>query len=188
MEFTRTFRDALERPWTVDIDIRNDDIIESVTGVSIINLIPTSKKAAKDAESLDALGEFLSNPHAVFEAFYLLIKPQADALGIDRAGVKSGMDGGAVDRMGGAMLKAIHDFFPKDPARQAILRRVAKMGQEIASKLADRAEREMDKMDLDAMIASLPGIDAKAFTGSGSEPQKKPASGTPDTLASSQAR
>lgn len=185
--FSRTFTDALKREWTVTIDMTNDDRLEAITGVSLVNLIPVSKKkGSKEPGDFTTLGEFMSDPYAIFNAFYALVKPDADRLGLDRQGVKAGIDGKTAELMGRAILRAIHDFFPHDPARQAAIRRIVATITEMSSKAATRATKELSKINLDELIDAMPTLDASTATSDLIARLRNSASTTAVTSASSQ--
>lgn len=175
--FPKAFKDSLGRQWTVNLTVQNDDVIESVTGLSIVNLIPAESKARNNELAMQPLHEFISNPHAVRDAVFALVKPQAESANIDFNSFRAGLDERTAIDMTNALIRAIHDFFPRDQFRQATLRRVATMGLELASKIADRAETEMGKIDLQRIVDSLPSIDADAVTTAAIERLRKSASG-----------
>jgi hypothetical protein len=187
----RTFTDALSRSWTVTIDMSNDDRLEAVTGASLIDLVPVSKpkKGGKEKEAGDfaTLAEFMADPYRVFEAFYVLIKPQSDALGIDRQGVKAGIDEATAVKMGSAIMRAIHDFFPNDPMRRAALRRMETMMASLNQKVSAKIEKEMDKIDLDAIVDAMPTLDGVTATNEVIARLRNSASTTAVTLASTPA-
>lgn len=187
-KFPKTFTDALKRSWTVNLTVQNDDALEAVTGVSIVNLIPAESKVKNNESAMLPFQEFIANPYAVRDAVYALVKPQADAAKVDFNSFRAGLDEGATERMTNALLRAIHDFFPRDQFRQSIIRRVATMGVELASKMADRAELEMGKIDLQKIVDSLPSIDAGAVTDAAIARLKVSASGMLDTSVSIQAQ
>lgn len=163
----RTVVDALNRTWIVTIDMTNDDRLEAVTGSSLVDLVPIGepkKNAKKKSGDFTTLAEFMSDPYRVFDAFYALIKPQADALGIDRNGVKSGVDATTASKIWVAIVRAVHDFFPNDPMRRASLRRMEVMTLQLNDKVTDKIGVEMDKIDLDEIINAMPTLDGVTAT------------------------
>lgn len=166
LDVKTTFTDKLNRSWTLVIDMTNDDRIQAITGASLVDLVPVSKskKHGKEPGDFTALGEFISDPYLVFDAFYAAIKPTADALGLDRAGVKAGFDQETTAKMGLAMMRAIHDFFPLDPTRQAALRRIAQMIGPLATKMANKAMVELEKIDVNAIVDAMPTLDGATAT------------------------
>lgn len=182
----RTFTDALNRQWTVTIDMTNDDRLEAITGASLVDLVPVTepkKNAKKKAGDFATLAEFMSDPYRVFDAFYALVKPQADKLGIDRNGVKAGMDEATTLKVGPAIVRAVHDFFPNDPMRRATLRRMEKMMMSLNDKVTDKISLEMDKIDLDAIVNAMPTLDGVTATNDVIARLKNFASTTADTSA-----
>lgn len=162
----RTVVDALNRTWIVTIDMTNDDRLEAVTGTSLVNLVPIGepKKNAKKNGDFATLAEFMADPYRVFDAFYALIKPQADKLGLDRNAVKAGVDAATAAKIWVAIVRAVHDFFPNDPMRMAALRRMEKMTLQLNGKVTDKVGQEMDKIDLDAIVNAMPTLDGVTAT------------------------
>ncbi len=182
----RTFTDALNRSWTVTIDMAGDRRLRAVTGVSLVDLVPIGepKKNAKKSGDFASLSEFMSDPYRVFDAFYALVKPQADARNIDRDGVVDGIDEEASKKMWGAVIRAVHDFFPNDPMRKAALRRMEKMTTQLSEKMTEKVGMEMDKIDLDAIVDAMPTLDGVTATNDVIARLRNYASITADTSAS----
>lgn len=165
MNYPKTFADAMGRQWTVDITLQNDDALEAVTGVSLVNLIPSgSAKSKKDATGgMGQLDDFLADPYKRLNSFCALVDPQMKAAGLTIKDIKAGMDGETEEKMTNAILMAVHDFFRWDPARQAIIRRVLNLGREIMNKASAKMETEMAKINIDKIIEAMPQIDAAAI-------------------------
>lgn len=187
----RTVIDALGRTWTVTIDMTNDDRLEAVTGSSLVDLVPVGepkKNAKKKFGDFATLAEFMSDPYRVFDAFYALIKPQSDALGIDRTSVKSGYDLPTQRKAWVAIVMAVHDFFHDDPMRTAALRRMEAMTLQLNEKVVKKIGVEMDKIDLNAIVAAMPTLDGVTATNEVIARLKSYASTTADTSASTLAQ
>lgn len=165
MNYPKTFTDAMGRQWTVNITLQNDDVLEAVTGVSLVNLIPSgSDKSKKDADGgMGPLNDFLADPYKRLNSFCALVDPQMKAAGLTIKDIKAGMDGEVEEKMTNAILMAVHDFFRWDPVRQAIIRRVLNLGLEIMGKAAAKMEKEMAKINIDKIIEAMPQIDAEAI-------------------------
>ncbi len=189
--FSRTFKDALGREFTVTLTLANDDLVEAACGVSIINLVPSQTKKRKGASDddfgLTPLGELLGDPYAVLAVVWALVEADAKARGIDRASFKSGLDEKTAVAMGFALQRALHDFFPMDPARQAILRRIATQGQKVMNKTADKMHQELERIDLGRVIDAMPGIDVEKVTAEAIAHVKRSAGNSPATSESTPA-
>lgn len=178
LDVSCTFTDKLKRSWTIVIDMTNDDRIEAITGVSLVNLIPVSKskKDGKEPGDFSALAELISDPYRVFDVFYAIVKPDADALGIDRQGVKAGLDLATTAKMGQSLMRAIHDFFPLDPTRQAAIRRIMAMIGPMTEQVAAKATKELESIDIAAIVNAMPTLDGATATSEAIERLKKSAS------------
>jgi hypothetical protein len=198
MEFSKTFIDAAGRSWTVDLGVGSARRMKDIAGASLDDLVPAAPPDGKhlDKAVMNPLVAFLSDPFKVFDAFYTLVKPQADAMGltkeqveegitpyqIDKDGVKTTVD--PVELMAMAVLKAIHDFFRWDPARQATLRQIAKVGQQAMAAAAKKIDSALNKIDFGKLLDEAPELDAESLRASLADQLSKPASATRATWAS----
>lgn len=198
MEFSKTFTDALGRSWTVDLSVGAARRMKDIAGASLDDLVPPQPPEGKhlDKKVMTPLVTFLSNPFKVFDAFYALVKPQADALGLtkeqveegitpyqtEKEGVKITVD--AVELMAMAVLKAIHDFFRWDPARQATLRQIAKVGQQAMDAAARKIDSALNKIDFGKLLDEAPELDADVLRANLADQLSKHASATPATSES----
>lgn len=181
MDFSRKFRDAQGREWTVSITLANDDRVEEACGTSVINLVPAQTKKKPSNDSLQPLAELLADTYQVFAVVWALIESDANARGVDKASFKSALDADATHAMGLALLRALHDFFPNDPARQGILRQIAKILPEVAAATAKKIENELAKIDLKKLMDALPSLDGEKMTDAAIEQLKNGAGNSPAT-------
>ena len=154
MEFSNTFKDDKGREWTLEFSVASAKRMSDYAGVSLQQLIPQmdEKNASKEPD-LSHLSAFLSDPFKVFDAVYSLVKAQAESRGIDKDTLAESIGFLAGRDMSLALLKAASDFFHWDAARKSVLRRVAMMGEKIISAAAKRIDKELDKIDIETMIA-----------------------------------
>ncbi len=179
MDSPKTFSDSLGRSWRVDLTLAGAERMREITGVSLDDFVPKAERSGKSDPDMMPLQAFISDPYKVFDVFCALVKPQADALGIDKKKMLEGFDSdAAVDAMGLAVLQAIHDFFRRDPIRQTLIRRVAKIGLQVMTAAAAKVEAAMDKIDVATIAANLPEIDTVAATDRAIEALKKSAGNT----------
>ena len=154
MNYPKTFTDALGRSWTINITVGTLPRLKSVAGLSLDDIVP--KRLAKNDHDLMPLADFMSDPIAILQATYAVCKPQIDKAGLTFDQFAEGFEGdGAVsccERMGEALLQAIHDFFLhgapiKSPLRAAMVARALSLGQKITAAEASRAERVFDRIE-----------------------------------------
>lgn len=186
MEFSKTFKDSLGRKWTVDLTVGAARRMNDIAGASLDDLVPPAPKKGEkpDPDGMKPLVTFLSDPFKVFDVFYTLVKPQADTLALTKEQVEEGIDSVAAEAMGLAVLRAIHDFFRWDPARQAMLRQIAKIGNLAMSEAAKKIDAAMSKIDFGKVLAEQPEIDVDVITAELTSRLSKPASATQATSAS----
>ncbi len=166
--FSKTFKDSLGREWTPDLNVGIARRMKEIAGASIDELFPKIEKdkaAQKAGLGLTALGGFLGDPFLVFDVFYAMVKPVADKLGLTKDDVAEGIGDVESVLMADAVLRAYHDFFHMDPARQGMIRKVAETLQEVMKAARERVTKELAKIDLTAAIKqsldALPGLDAE---------------------------
>lgn len=184
MDFSKTFKDTLGREWKAELHLMNLDDLEEAIGMPLDALVPKSDKAKSDDNPLMSLAEFLGDPRRVFAAFYALIKPQSDKLQLDAKGVKAGLGSEeAMMSMSQAVLRAFHDFFPMDPARRAILKKLAAMGQNLMDQVEVKISNNLNKIDLQAVLDAMPERSAEEINANIAAQFAKPVSGVSATSA-----
>ncbi len=183
MAFSKTFKDCLGREWTVNLTLVNLDDFEEVIG-PLDSFIPPMKESQPENNQLLPLAAFIGDSRKVFEAFYALVKPAADALKLDMKGVKAGMgtDQVVMD-MTQAILRAIHDFFPRDPMRRAMLQRVATMGQTLMDGITEKINKGLEKIDVSQLLSEIPEPSADEINAKVRELSAKHATGISATSA-----
>lgn len=162
MELSRTFKDGLDREWTIEISLASGRRMREVAGISIEQLAPDlSGNAKSQQEALEPALLFLGDPSRAFEAFYGLVKPAADARGLSKDQVLEGFpDEAPVERMVQALLGAVAHFFRKSPQRQGTVRLMARHFEAFAQKMTSRVNGAIDKLDIGNALDGLPEIDA----------------------------
>lgn len=133
--------------------------VKDVTGKAIDDFIP--KPGAKTEADFEPFRLFLSDPFAVFDFFWALIKPQAESLGITKEVLMAtGFDEeDASVRMREVVVDAIANFFQKlDPPRALMITQTVKAAQKLAEKVAERRAKEIQTLNYDLLADALPGI------------------------------
>jgi len=163
MDSPKRFKDSSGHEWHVDLHLGNLDAIEDHAGFPLDSIIPKANAKA-DGDFLP-WHEFLSDTLRIFDVFYALVKPQADALSLSKRDVKAGFaTDETVELMEGATVQAVIDFFHRrNPTRAAMLRRSVEISRKLATAAADRVTRAMQKMNLDEIVDALPEISTEAI-------------------------
>ena len=110
----RTFKDRSGREWTVDLNITEAKRAKSMLKVDILDLMD-------EAKGTELLARLQGDEIFVVDLVYVLVKDQADKLGLTDEDFGRSMAGGAIDEAHKVLLAEICDFF-RNPARRAVLR------------------------------------------------------------------
>ena len=177
-EFPKTFKDGLARQWTVSLSLASATRLQALTGKRLDDFIP---KASDTGERLHPFRDFISDPFAVFDVFYALVKPDADALSLSKEQVLEGFSTGeAEESMAYAVLQAIVDFFRRpDPARAMMLKRHLDLGKQVMDRATTGVQAKMDAIDTNSIVdAAVEQIDPAKITADTIERLKKFAANT----------
>lgn len=122
----KSFNDNTGRKWDVSLSI--------ATVKRVRNLVEVDLLAILDKPEL--LNTIATDPVLFVDVLYVIVKPQADAIGLTDEAFGELLNGESIEQATEAFLEALVDFFPG--ARQATLRRVL-----------DRANAHRTKTDAD---------------------------------------
>jgi hypothetical protein len=174
----KTFKDGAGREWTVNFTLASASCMRDLTGKQIDDFIP---KATATAEQISPFREFVSDPFAVFEVFYALVKPDADKLGLTKEQILEGFTGEKdVEAMACAVIQAFVDFFRQpDPARAMILSRHLDLGKQVMDRASAKVQAKMNEIDTNAIVdAAVDQIDPAQITAEAIRQLKKSAVST----------
>lgn len=159
----RTFKDRQSREWTVDLNITEAKRAKSMLQVDILDLMD-------EAKGTELLARLQGDEIFVVDLVYVLVKDQADKLGVTDEDFGRAMAGGAIDEAHKVLLAEICDFF-RNPARRAVLRTMM-------AKFADLEARGI-KMAETVLANANPERIAEAMT-----PPGAPSGSSPESSAS----
>lgn len=165
VDYPKTFKDGAGREWNVNLTLAAGQRIKAITGKRIDDFIP--KSDVRTAEQLNPFREFISDPFAVFDVFYALVKPDADAKNLSREQVLEGFTTEVSgEAMACAVLQAFVDFFRRpDPARAMILKRHLDLGKQVMERATAKVQAQLDKIDLNSIVDAAVGeIDPAKIT------------------------
>jgi hypothetical protein len=150
--------DLLQREWSAHLGLPELDAIEEFAGFPLDAIVP--KVGAKADADFLCWHEFLADTPRIFDVFHALVKPQADTRGLTKKDVRKGFASDeAAAQMEGATVQAIIDFFHRrNPLRAGQMRTSAEIHAKLMTAGAERANRAMQKLNVDAIVASLPEI------------------------------
>ena len=147
----RTFKDAEGRLWEVAINVAAVKRCRGLLGVDLFGLID---------EKLEGLGNLLGDPVALVDVLYVLVKGQADALGITDEQFGAGLGGDTITAATEAFMGELIDFFPNGKQRAALLR-VWNAMQTVTDELASLAESQLAAIDLHSEALKFIGSSTK---------------------------
>ncbi len=143
----KPFQDHANRTWTITINV---DAIKRVRSLLDIDLL----KVLDDGCQL--LADLHDDPVLLVDVLYCLCKPQADSQNVTDEDFGRAMFGDAIFHGHAALLEELSDFFPSPRQREA-LRKVIQKTQQVADKMMDRAQAQIESVDPDTVAKKLIG-------------------------------
>lgn len=162
MEPSRTFKDALDREWTIEISLANARRMKDEAGIAIEQFAPDMSGNTKSQQAaLEPVVAFLGDPFACFAAFYGLCKPQADKLELTRDQVLEGFpDDASVERMVASLLAAVCHFFRKSPQKLVAVKMLIRHFTTFLERMNGKVNDAIASVDIGKLLDGLSGIDA----------------------------
>jgi hypothetical protein len=108
----KAFNDTKNRRWDLSLSINTVKRVRNLTDVDLLSIL----------DKPELLSDLASDPVRMVDVFYVIIKPQADALNVNDEQFGESLDGEAIEKATECFLEALVDFFPG--ARRATLKRV----------------------------------------------------------------
>lgn len=139
MSSTKTFRDDLNREWTLAITTETLLRIHDVLGFTFDSLI--SRPDQKDPEkAAEPLYDFLEDSVLFARVLWLIVQPDAEKKGITESQFHSGFIGEGSKAAISAFLQALADF-SRHPAKKMVIRGVMERWK--AMLIAERKANEL---------------------------------------------
>lgn len=144
----REFKDRQGRPWIVSVNV---DAVKRVRTLLEIDLLDIGKGKV--------LEKLASDEVMMVDLVYVLIKPEADAMGVTDEDFGRSMAGDAIDRAYDAFLAEYVDFFRNPRRRELMQKALAKLasleeriiaraeGRLASGEMEERLETEMRKAE-----------------------------------------
>jgi len=153
---SKTFKDDLGRPWTIDITAGTMLRVKSLTGFSFDSLIPPLDAKEKGNE-LAPIESFIDDTEQFFGVLVAILKPAIEKAGITDEQFLDGFRGEGTTCCVASFLEALGDFF-RNPAKRTILRGMAakwkamRRAETTARARQDKILAEMTDEKIDAMV------------------------------------
>jgi hypothetical protein len=103
----RTFKDNAGRTWTLSVDVAAVKRTRSTAGIDLLDLKGTLTRLERD-------------PILLCDALWAIVKPEADAAGIDEDSFLSSLAGDCIEVASRALLAELVDFSPNTRERAAL--------------------------------------------------------------------
>jgi len=157
----RTFTDALNRSWSLEITVATLKRVRAVAGVDLI-----------EAAGGTLLDRLVADPVLLGDVLYACVKPQADERKITDEDFGRSLAGDTIDTATTALLEEFVAFFPS-PRRRVLTQALAKLAGWRAAALS-AAEAHLNDPALDqavlAALQQLPSQSRQSGALSGSAP------------------
>jgi len=138
------FTDGAEKSWDVVINVGQIRKVRDTLSLDIYKLID---------DRAQPLSDLLSDPCRLVDVLYVLCREQAEKAGVSDEDFGRSFSGDSLEAAGEAFLAELVDFFPGRP--RASLKKLLEKSKALKGLLMDRAEKEIDGVDLDQIADSL---------------------------------
>lgn len=156
------FQDTAGREWTVEITVQDVKRVRALAGVDLLGV------AEEDGRLLASLA---TDPVALCDVLYALVKPEADRLGVSDEDFGRGLAGDAIEHATGALMEALIGFFP-NPRDRKIMQTALEKVRAAMDLARDRVEADLASGRVEAAVESrlaelgLPSTSSPASSGS----------------------
>lgn len=140
----RTFTDTEGRVWTVRVTYGDAKRVKQLLDLDILSL---------PDEGVEVIAKFLGNVLQFIDVVYVLVKPQADALGVSDEQFGQSMSGDSLRAAREAFYGALADFSPAQ--LREVLLGIQEQGAKIQTAMCQQAMEAMKSFDADAAVKSL---------------------------------
>lgn len=159
MEFSRTFKDALGREWTVEISVATlRRLAEAPLSFTLDQIIPKAVKKGSEQAVVASYQAFLDDDLRFADVLFAILRPAADKLGMSQQEFEQGLSGEANQR---AILAFHAAFTDSSPGPRKILLKGLQAAmtkqvryQELAHQRIDEETASFDDAKMGALLDS----------------------------------
>lgn len=151
-----SFKDNSGNSWKTLVNVTTVRRVKDLTGVYLPGLVEDSFK------SFNALAEDVIQ---LVDVLYAVCQPDAESNRITPEQFGEGLYGDPLGNATVALVEGIIDFFP-DARKRAMLRQILEKSKVVRSRLLDRSEIELGKVDPDKIADDLIAQANRSATGS----------------------
>jgi hypothetical protein len=138
----KTFQDNAGRTWTLSVNIATVRRVRDILGVDLL-----------DIDEGDLFTKLADNPILLGDILFVLIKPEAEKLGISDEDFGYAMGGDAFEAASDALMVDLIDFFPT-PKRN-LLKKVLQKAKVYQDKLGKQADAQIEAGELDKIFEKI---------------------------------
>ena len=131
----KPFTDSANRTWNVVVNVHAVKRVRDLLNIDLL-----------DVANGELLSRLVDDPCLLADVLYAVLKPDADAKGVNAQDFGAAMVGAALDDGSAALMKELLDFFPSAQRARALGRMIRKIG-----------EQEKAIAEAAAAIRSMPG-------------------------------
>ncbi len=141
------FTDTAGHRWNLALSVGTVKRVRELSGVDLLTIL----------DKPQALVDLASDPVRFVDVLFIVIKPQADQIGICDEAFGESLDGETVEAATDAFLEALVDFFPG--ARKTTLKRVLDRAKGTARLAEGALQKALDDGTIDQAISeALAGV------------------------------
>lgn len=141
----QSFKDKRGAEWAVEITVGSRRDVQKALGLDLYALVEDEMKG---------LAELLADVERLVQLLYVLCRDQVEERGMDPEHFGRQFTGPVIEAATDALLQEYVSFFPNPQVREG-LRKVLDKSAQMAARLAERASRQIDAIDLEREIDSL---------------------------------
>jgi hypothetical protein len=146
----KVFTDSKNRKWDCSFTVATNKRVRAGLGINLISLLQDNGSKG--------YGELVSDEVKLTEVIYWVVKPQADAQGVDDYGFCEGFDESVLLEAEAALYEGLVDFF-KDPKKREILRALRQKSNDVSRLVSEKGwpimNREMDSINPEKIAVEL---------------------------------
>lgn len=159
----KRFKDAKGRDWDIQINVTQIKRARDILGIDIAGLA---------GEGFKPLEDLLGDPVKLVDLIFVLVQAQAEKAEVNDLDFGSAFDGDVLHSAGKAFAEELGSFIR--PTMRETYRRTLTKGEELRELLARKAEKKLEKLDLEALATKLIGTSGDAPESSESTPDPSP--------------
>lgn len=158
------FKDSNGRSWPVAINVAAMKRVRDLAKVNLYELLD---------EKMEKYAALVNDPMTFVDVLFILCMDEAKKENVSDESFGRAMAGDALEAAVDAFTEELIDFFPQAQTRKS-LRKVTAAAKAVQKKVMERAETELDALDVDKLATTLIGSFGSSPASSASIPTPAP--------------